>query len=251
MHANLLPFALATLALMPVGDPRRDTLPRDPGPRTEYFILEITAVPRARPVGTLCLRRRAVEGGFQLEGEWVFDRLDEGSGDERVLHIEQISDTGSKLIWREWGPSRARSLSVTQEAGVDGLAFVDSARGGTRRATLASRERAWLPLELLERTRLGDPPRSACARFDPLSRSVERVEVKLGPPATGAGGEPAPTARAYEIVREDGTIAGGFEFLGAELQSLRWQEGELVARRIDEKEYRERSPSSSVTIRRP
>lgn len=261
MHGILLPLSLATLAVLPGGDPRPESLQRDPGPRTEYFVLEITdaspsaGAPHARPVGAVVLRRRTIEGGFQLEGEWQFDRSDEEGGSERVLHVEQISSAGSRLIWREWGPSRARSLSVTRGPGGVKLAFVDSARGGTRRETLLSHEPAWMPLELLERIRLGDSPPATCERIDPLSRSLERVEVRLlspeAPDASAARAEQTPAARAYEIVRGDGTTAGRCEFLGIELLNLSWQQGDLVARRVDEEEYRARSPRSAVTIRRP
>lgn len=251
MNTTLLALALATLASPRSGDSRPQTLPRDPGPRTEYFLLES---PWASPladwapaecVGAVVLRRRTVEGGYQLESEWQFDRPDADGGGEQVLHIEQVSSAGSKLIWREWGPSRARSLSIDREAGERKLAYVDIARGGTRRETLVADDPVCFPLELLERIRLGDATPAACARFDPLSRSVERVEVKLVP----KGSEPA--TRSYEIVRTDGTTAGMCEFLGLELRSFRSQQGGLVARRVDEAEYLARSPRTSVTIRRP
>lgn len=258
MHAILLSLALATLPVLPGGGSRQERLGRDPGPRTEYFVLEIVdahpapGAPPARPVGSVVLRRGTLGDGFQLEGEWQFDRSEEEGGGEQVLHVEQISSAGSKLIWREWGPSRARSLSVTRDAGGRSLAFVDSGRGGTRQAKLAAPSPCWMPLELLERIRLGDPPQAACERFDPLSRSLERVEVRaLAQPASASPDEPRSATREYEIVRGDGTLAGRCEFSGVELNSFQWQQCDLVARRVDESEYRARSSRGTVTIQRP
>ncbi|MFN0006392.1 MAG: hypothetical protein ACKVXR_00680 [Planctomycetota bacterium] len=243
MNTTLLALALAFLASPPAGDPRTQTLPREPGPRTEHFLLETSEDP-ARCVGAVVLRRRASEGGFQLEAEWQFDRAEEEGGDEQVLHIEQLAAAGSKLIWREWGSSRARSLVVTRNAEGREIAFVDTSRGGSRKDTIAA-DTPWFPLELFERLRTGAAPPGACARFDPLSRSIESVDLKLVP----KGLEPA--ARAYELVRADGTSAGSCEFLGTELRSFRCHQGGLVARRVDEAEYLARSPRTSVTIRRP
>lgn len=255
MNTTLLPLALAILASPRGGDPPPQTLPRDPGPRTEHFVLEIPSPSPladwapATCVGAVVLRRRAVEGGYQLEGEWHFERSDEDGGDEQVLHIEQIAASGSKLIWREWGSSRARSLSITREAGGRKLASVDIARGGTRRDSLMADDPVCFPLELLERIRLGDAPSATCMRFDPLTRDIERVEVKAI--AKDAAEGSAPATRSYEIVRGDGTTAGICEFLGSELHSFRSQRGGPVARRVDEAEYLARSPRTSVTIRRP
>ena len=243
MISLLLPLLLATLALSGGGDRRPERLPRDPGPRTEYFVLELAAADApagarlAQPVGSVVLRRREVEGGFQLEAEWRFDRSAEEGGSEQVHHIEQIAETGSKLIWREWGPGRARSLTVERDASGREIDYADSGRGAKPRGTLAASARAFLPLELLERMRSGDAP-SACERFDPLSRALERVELRLRPGSSA-------------LVRDDGTIAGRCEFVGGELRSFRWQDGDLVARRVDEKDYRARAPDAAVTIRRP
>ena len=255
MGTLLLPLALATLGLLRGGDARQERLPRDPGPRTEYFVLEIVgadaaAGAKAPPtVGSVVLRRRALADGYQLEAEWQFDRTEEDGGTERVLHVEQFSSVGSKLIWREWGPARARSLSVTRDAAGRELAYADSGRGATPRGTLASKGHAWMPLEILERLRLGDALGSGCERFDPLSRTLERVEVRRLPLEAAAGA--APAARVHEIVRDDGTCAGRCEFVGEELRSFRWQHGDLLARRVDEAEYRARAPLASVTIKRP
>jgi hypothetical protein len=255
LQTTLLSLAFATLGLFRVGEARQERLPRDPGPRTEYFVLEIVggdaaAVTKTTPtVGSVVLRRRALADGYQLEAEWQFDRTEEEGGTERVLHIEQFSGAGSKLIWREWGPARARSLSVTRDAAGRELAWADSGRGAAPRGTLASKGHAWMPLEILERMRLGDAPGSACERFDPLARTIERVEVRRLPLEAAAGA--APVARAQEIVREDGTTAGRCEFVGEELRSFGWQHGDLVARRVDEAEYRARDPLGAVTIKRP
>jgi len=203
----------------------------------------------ARPVGSVVLRRRTLEGGYQLEGEWHFDRPDEDGGGEQVLHIERITTAGSQLIWREWGPSRARSLSMDREAGGREIASVDASRGGSRRDRLVADDPVCFPLELLERIRFGDALPEASLRFDPLSRGVERVAARLI--AKDSAGGSAPGTRSYEIVRGDGTTAGIYEFLGSELRSFRSQRGGLVARRVDEAEYLARSPRTSVTIQRP
>jgi hypothetical protein len=143
------------------------------------------------------------------------------------------------MIWREWGQSRARSLTVDRPAGGRELDAVDVARGGTRRDALAADEPVSFPLELIERLRMEGATPGACLRFDPLARGFERVEVR----SRGAW--------SYEIVREDGTTAGTCEFVGVELRSFRCQAGGLVARRVDEAEYLARAPRTSVTIQRP
>jgi hypothetical protein len=216
---------------LPVASPR---LARDPGPRTEVFVLSMNpATLITREVGTVELRRRAVEGGMQLEGEWTFPRAITEGGDERVLHIEQLGAAATRLLWREWGIARARSLVVDRAADAKSLACVDTTRGGTCREILSPAEPSWLPLELLECLRLEGPPAGTLQRFDPLSRRSETVRVRTLPEEASAGRSPSKEAvrREYELAREDGTIAGRFEFRGEELMSFSWQDGDLVARR--------------------
>jgi hypothetical protein len=245
-------FAFACLgALLGGGRDQGARVSRDPGPRAEYFILELPALEslggnpvygKPREVGAVCLRRRRIEGGFQLEGEWLFRRSEEEGGDERVLHVEQILGNSARLIWREWGPARARSVTVDRSA--EGLlSIVDSGRGGTARETIAVREGASMPLELLERIRFAEAIPATCDRFDPLSRSAEAVEVRHVQPTAGMEG--------VQVVRADGSLAGGYEFLGAALQTFRWQDGDIVARRVTEEEYRAACPVPAVSIQRP
>jgi len=252
----LAPF-LASLALaLAVAPTARQDLPelaREPGPRTEYFVLEMPeparkpGAPAVRTVGTVCLRRRALASGFQLEGEWTFDRSDEEGGGERVLHVEQLGQDGSRLIWREWGPSRARSLTVDRDAGRKGLAWIDTGRGASIRDSLAASEGVWFPLELVERLRPSGPVPAACVRLDPLSRRLERVELKRTKLAPASAED---ADRAFDLVRADGTIAGRFELAGRELRAFRAQDGDLVARRVGEEEYRSRI-RPAVAVKRP
>jgi hypothetical protein len=223
--------------------------------RLEHFVLEIRApalddaAPAAREVGLVCMRRRPIEGyehGMQLECECLFRRDADSGEPEHVLHVERLSSEGPRLVWREWGPSRARSLTAEWTRDGKGLRMVESCRGGMPRETLAAGDGAVMPLYLLELARGGGVTSGKYRRLDPLTRDLETIEL-----ATSNRIESGASVRVVEFTREDGSLAGRFEFRGADLVSFQWQEGDLVARRITAQQYAAKSASTAVGDRRP
>ena len=213
--------------------------------RIEHFVLEIRApVPAATPsaareVGLVCMRRRPIEGyehGMQLECECLFRRDGDGGEPEHVLHVERLSSEGPRLVWREWGPGRARSLTAEWTRDGKGLRVVESCRGGMPREVLWAGDGAVMPLYLLELARGGGATSGKYRRLDPLSRDLETIQL-----TTSCRAESGANVRVVEFTREDGSLAGRFEFRGADLVSFQWQEGDLAARRITAQEYAERS----------
>jgi len=247
---SLLAFAAC---LAPAGG-APDLASPDPGEvRQEYFVLEIRPPelpatdlrlkppPSAREVGLACLRRRALGsgegGGIQLECECLFLR-DAGDGEpEHLLHVERLSGDGPRLVWREWGPGRARCLTAEWTADGRGLRMVESCRGGIPRETRAAGDGAVMPLYLLELAREASATSGRYRRIDPLSREIESVDLEISPPSAGAA-----DVREVVLRREDKSLAGRYEFRGAELLSFQWQEGDLFARRVTAEEYAERRP---------
>jgi hypothetical protein len=250
-------LGLAALFALPSGTPGARPAPRgDPDLRLEHFVLELREAGSAsngravREVGLVCLRRRAIEGGTQLECECLFRRdgpqSQDGGGDEHVLHVEQLSSAGTRLDWREWGPGRARSFTAEWTADGRALRTVESCRGGTPRETLSASEGAVMPLYLLDLARYGRATSGRYKRLDPLARNLEAVEL-----CTSYKGEAGPGRRTVEIVRDDGTLAGRFEFHGTDLETFQWQEGDLVARRVSVEEYAARSAPPVSAVRPP
>ena len=220
----------------------------DPGLRVEHFVLESPAVESGSDpveVGLVCLRRRAIEGvpegGRQLECEWLFRRPSEPGEDEHVLHVERDAGPGPALVWREWGARRSRCLTAERTPDGSGLLLVETSRGGIPRETVPAGRDVAFPLEIVERAREGKLAKGICARFEPLARAIEGLAVSTTP------GE----VRIVELLREDKSSAGRFEFRGTELVGFTWQEGGLRARRVTEEEYARRLAAGAPLARRP
>jgi len=251
-----LPSLLGVLAGLAWTGPSLEDAPRiqtSPDVRLEHFVLELRdssggePVASVREVGLVCLRRRKIHAekggreGMQLESECLFLRETEKGDAERVLHVERLSSEGSRLVWREWGPGRARSLTAEWTPDGQGLRMVESSRGGMPRETLSAGDGAMLPLYLLELARTGQATAGRYRRLDPLSREIEAVDL-----ATTYREVEGVQRRIVELHREDRSLAGHFEFLGTELLAFQWQEGDLVARRVSEAEYEQRSRSATT-----
>ena len=219
--------------------------PATSGLRLEHFVLERrTAETSAAPVevGLVCLRRREADGGRQLESECLFYRRGGDTGeDEHVLEVERDAGPGPALVWREWGGTRSRCLTAERSADGSGLLLVETSRGSVPRATIEAPPGVLYPLELLELAREGRIQPGRCLRFDPLSRSLETIEVR-----TTSG-----DLRRVEFLREDGSSAGRFEFRGNELVEFQWQEGDLHARRVEAELYALRLEASQPSAKQP
>jgi hypothetical protein len=225
--------------------------PATNGLRLEHFVLERTAPDGngARlEVGLVCLRRREVEGGRQLESECLFFRRGGDTGeDEHVLEVERDAGPGPALVWREWGGTRSRCLTAERSADGSGLLLVETSRGGVPRATIEAPPGVLYPLELIELARAEAIQPGRRLRFDPLSRSLETIEVK-----TARDGESSVGGiRTVDFLREDGSSAGRFEFRGSELLEFQWQEGDLHARRVEAELYAQRLGASQPAAKTP
>jgi hypothetical protein len=210
--------------------------------RLEHFVLETSGGSDRTEVGLVSLRRRAIEGGRQLECEWLFRRKGEPGEDEHVLHVERDAGPGPALVWREWGALRSRCLTAERTADETGLLLVETSRGGIPRETIPAVKVVAFPLELVERARAGTLADGRCARFEPLARAIEPLEVR-----TTTTGD----VRVVELAREDKSSAGRFEFRGSELVGFQWQDGGLEARRVTEEEYARRLAAGAPLARRP
>jgi hypothetical protein len=218
------------------------------------------AAPPAPPVGVVCLRKSAVPSGEQLEWEFTFP-------DEqlRVLHVERLTKSGPKLVWRELRPGAGRTLLSEWNAQGRELDVVEWGRPQIARHRLDASEGALFPLFLLELARKGGALQGRHQLFDPTSLSLESIEMEtryFGEPvgaahaAAGDSDEPTPIGpQAFELRREvrlsrdDGTCAGSYVFQGTELLSFQWQSGGLEARRISAEDYereRIRTPVSAL-----
>jgi hypothetical protein len=89
--------------------------------------------------------------------------------------------------------------------------------------------------------------------LNPLSGRLERVTLTT---TYGFDGEPQPTGpsesapaarRRAELRRDDGTLAGRYDFAGAELVAFQWHEGGVRARRANEGELE----GSATALARP
>lgn len=201
--------------------------------REEPFVLRIAERNSAggsvdRPVGVCVLRRRDEAGGTQLECELEFARED-----ARAMLIESSGAARREIVWREWRPGGGRTLHVTSDAAARRLELVDWGGPEAVRATLDSAQRVWTWLELAERARAGDLEPSRVALLDPLAREIVAVEVRVAWRADAGDGRGDPRlVRDVELVRDDGSSAGGFTFNGESCLALRWQKGPLRADRV-------------------
>jgi hypothetical protein len=205
--------------------------------REELFALELEA-PRvagkdaepAQVVGVAALRRSAASGGETIEWDLRFFE-----GDTRVHHVEHLGAAGARLVWREWRPGQGRTLVADVEP--TGISLVEWGREEGLRTRVEAPEGMLLPLTLLERARRGELVGERASCFDPLSRSVERLEIAIE--SAGPSGEDS-QERRISTSRADGTSAGSYVFRGEELIEVRWQKGGLRARRIERENYESR-----------
>lgn len=242
---------LVLLAAGAPGSPQ-DAAPAEPSTplREELFVLELAqpADPAAgeQPplaVGVAALRRSSDEHGEGIE--WDLRFLD---ADTRVHHVESWRDGVPRLVWREWRPGAGRTLMAGLES-KGGLSLVEWGREEGLRTRIEAPPDTLLPLRFLELARRGEWTEATVACFDPLSRTVERLEVELAPQGGSPGDPPAvPAERRVTTRRADGTHAGSYTFRGEELTEVRWQSGGLVARRIERADFDARIASAEPAV---
>lgn len=200
--------------------------------RRECFVLEMPgAAPDAEPLGWAELLRRESAGGMVLECEYVFVRAEHG---ERwhVKHIEQLDQTGPRLVWREFGTAAGRTLTL--ERSHEGEEWRCQAFEGEEnvRCAIDTSHGAVFPLYLVELARKGQLGAAELYLFDPLETALvpRRISTVYQPSSDTR-------ARSLELARPDGTLAGRWTFEGTELVSFQWQEDGLRARRIEPEQY--------------
>lgn len=231
MLPRLVVLLAISCCLLPAAEERTE-----PVPRVEAFVLELPSPPAAagtrqappEEVGLALLRQQTVDGILQSEWELRFY-----GDDTRVLHVERWSHEAPRLVWREWRPGAGRSLIA--DALPEGVGLVEWGRVEGLRTTLPSPEGVLFPIYLLELARRGELAEGRVPCFDPLSRSVEPLTVRLefgAQPRLNRAGESV-LERRVELRRDDGTSAGSWTFLGDELGEVRWQAGGLTGRRIE------------------
>lgn len=213
--------------------------------RVECFVLELdTPVAGSSPhVGIAKLTR--TELGADILFEWD---LQFALDDLRVLHVERYTADGAKLVWREVGPGRGRTLLAELAHDADTLRVVDWSTERAREDVHVGAS-LLLPLGELELARRNELCDGVQTVFDPLSRAPEPREsstrfrgVLLDDATTAANSEAWRLEREVSTRRLDGTHAWSARFVGDELLAYAWQPGGLVARRIDTAEYdRERA----------
>ncbi len=208
--------------------------------REEHFALELDsptegAAPR---VGLALLRRSKIGDETLLEWDVRFE--DEGA---RVLQVERVSEHGTKLVWREFGGSRGRTVMCELGDSAPDLRVVEWA-DERRREDIRLESGVLTPLALLELARNGDLCDGVQRWFDPLSTSIEPVELIShyeGRPdeAADSGADAWLVRRDFALTRTDGTRAWSASFSGDDLVEFRWQGGGLRARRIERAEYQD------------
>lgn len=226
-------------------------------PRLEDFVLELGLDPEpkaaaapARSVGLVEWRRRRIRGGMQLECDTLFERAEKKLDCQRVLHVENLAPPGPSFVWREVGNASGRSLLVEWTPDGGGLSTCEYGGNGARRDTFSTGGGAVMPLYLLELARNGRVTSGRFLLLDPISRSLLSIELtttyRLDDGKVGAQDA---ARRTVELRRDDGTLAGRYEFRGVELLAFQWQEGGLRARRIPPQEYAERCAAAlSVAV---
>jgi hypothetical protein len=240
---------------------------------TEHFVLARQG--GGEPLALVSWRRHDVPGGRQLEREIVFAGAP-GHPVERVLHVERLTESDARLVWREIGTASGRSLSAQWTGDARGLRTFEWGRDGARRGTLEAWNGVVMPLYLIELARTGRATNGGYAVFDPLARRIETVtlhtsyELAVGAraayawrseepavPREAAGGEAADarqaagTPRTVELHRRDGTLAGRFVFVGTELVAFQLQEGGPEARRVPAEAFERLLGELQADARRP
>ncbi|MCK6448995.1 MAG: hypothetical protein L6Q99_21575 [Planctomycetes bacterium] len=213
--------------------------------RVECFVLELDTpvAGTSQHVGVAKLTRTELGADTLFEWDLHF-ALD----DLRVLHVERYTEDGAKLVWREVGPGRGRTLLAELAHDADTLRVVDWSTEREREDVHVGAS-LLLPLGELELARRNELCDGVQTVFDPLSREPEPRESSTrfaGVPVEDASAEPVSEAwrleREVSARRRDGTHAWSARFVGDELVAYAWQPGGLVARRIEAAEYeRERA----------
>lgn len=222
--------------------------------RLEHFALQVLETPprtsrdlvmsRGRTVGLVAWRRRRVADGIQLECESTFADDEHRSESARVLHVEQLTDAGPRLVWREIGRG-GRALRAEWSRDGENLRVIEWSASETRRESVGTGKGAVMPLYLLELARTGRITAGSFLRFDPLVRGLDLAElctsyeVENSTPENANAG--AMALRAVELRRSDGTSAGRYVFRGSELCAFQWQESDVWAVRISPEEYDRRA----------
>lgn len=205
--------------------------------REEFFALELETIgdggaTARRTVGTAVLRVRANDDGGGAEWDVRFD-----DDTARVLHVEEWRPGAAKLVWREWRPGSGRTVVAEGSADAHQLQLVEWGRTNRSRSVVASQGTLHLPLELLERARVGELPTGPLEWFEPLANAAERVHVAV---EFAQGADDGTLARRWTLLAEDGVTVGSFVFLADELVEFRWQGGGLLARRIEREVFETR-----------
>lgn len=207
-----------------------------PATRTEWFRLDLPDT--AEPVGLVRLLFAAEsEDVFRLESEVHF--FDAGT---RVRHVEVLEPEGLRLVWREMGPGRGRTVLVEWKREEPAVRVTDTNAGVVHRSEIDASAGALMPLYLLEKLRAGDLLEGSFRRYEPTSNSVEELGLAPCPlvPFPGSPGGLAlfADARVLEWRRSDGGCAGRYAFDGRRLVAFQWQDGGATARAIEEGAYR-------------
>jgi hypothetical protein len=195
---------------------------------------------REGALGLAVLHRREVDGGWQLEQDVAFP-----FADVRLMAVECLDPKSPRLVWREVTPGGGRTIFAEWTAESERLKAVEWGMDGSLRESISTVRGAVMPQYLLE---LGRSGRLAAGRFevfDPISAELETWSVELsyrrrpepgGSVTDGVVGG-AEYIRRLEFRREDGSLAGRYDFDGTTLERFQWQEGSLVARRISPAAY--------------
>lgn len=208
-----------------------------PALRSEWFVLEEADAGGPRVSGVVRLVRRARPGATQLESDTTFAREDRANGSVRVLAVEELTPDRASLSWRQIAAGSGRSLRAEWHAGGDGLDVTEWGNGPRWREELASDEGALLPHYLLELLRQGRMATGRVPCFDPLTRSIELLEVATW--YEGHSGATGSAVRTVELRRVDRTLFARYRFAGTRLTGFELQEGGPTARAVEEAEYEE------------
>lgn len=236
------PFAnlLAAAAMIAFASSMRATPAVEPAPSTltsdDWFVIE--AAREGSPPATIGVARfsaRTRGRARLLESELVFAREGGLGGDVRVLAVEELEPGAASVSWREIESAGGRSIHAEWGSRDDALRVTEWGNGPTLREELGSDEGALLPHYLLELLRRGRMTSGSVPCFDPLSRSIERLEVATA--YEHAPGDASTGARTVELLRVDGTLARRYRFEGTRLAGFQLQEGGPWARAVDEDEH--------------
>ncbi len=188
-------------------------------------------------VGLVELRRRRVDGGWQLEQDIAFPF--EGV---RVMAVECLSAVSPRLVWREVTPRGGRTLFAEWRERSEALRVVEWGLDGSLRESHETGRGAVMPQYLVELARAGHLDGGTFRVFDPLAGGLERWTLTQRYLTAGDGGAPGgpELLREIELRREDGSLAGRYRLRGDELLELAWQEGGLRVSPLDEEGYRRR-----------